>query len=207
MELTQAEEELSGANDGDEERRINEQMEELKNEAESQATLKRNLEAELKLAQNPMKVVERKIKNVVNVEKKNATQQLKRAQKRLKDARAEFMAKAESANSEVARRAALLNETEEGLEQAKSESDAIKQAQAIAYQQYEELEPAVQQAKTMASQKRKECEAVNRKLQSLRGSKGNDSLAIFGQRCSKMHELVCVQVRQYLITHLLSSCD
>lgn len=189
QELTQAEEEASGANDENEEKRIREKMEELKVEAESQAKLKRDLEAEVKLAQNPVKQMQRQLKKIEG-EKKSANQNLARAKKRLKETREEIMSKAGSAESEEARRTAQLNETEEALTRAKAETDQRNEAVSVAYRDYEEHEPEFDQSKQVAASKAKQCYAVKSKLRDLTASASNDPAAMFGNKCSQMFKLV-----------------
>lgn len=189
QELTQAEEEASGANDENEEKRIRERMQELQNEAESQAKLKRDLEAEVKLAQKPVKEAQRELKQLGS-DKKSVQQTLDRAKKRLKEAREEQIKQAGNAESEEARRTAQLTETEEALTREKADADKVKEAVAVAYRTYEEQEPEFLQAKEQAAKKVKECQAVKFKLRDLQSSESNDPAAIFGPKCSKMNKLV-----------------
>ena len=189
LELTQAEEEASGANDSDEEKRIRERREELTKEADSQATLKRDLEESLKEALRPVKTLEREIK-AVEKQKKTADKSVLRAKQRLKEARDEILTKAGSAESEEARRTVQLNETEEALAQEKAACDGMQQKVADSYRKWEEGEPEEEQAKETAHTKQKHFDQIQRKLRDLQASSANDSVAIFGQACSKMHKLV-----------------
>lgn len=189
LELSQAEEEASGANDADEEKRIREEMEELGKEAETQADLKRNLEVELKQVMVPFKSKERDVKSLKQ-EKDRAGKELQRAKKRLQETRAEIMEKAGSAESEEARRTALLTETEEALSNAREESNGLKQAQALAHREYEELGPEVEQAKQSTATKASHLSAVRHKLNDLKSSSAGNSFAIFGRKCANVHKLV-----------------
>ena len=194
QELTQLEDEASGASDDNEEKRIREKMEELQNEARSQATLKRDLEAEAKLAQQPVRQAQRELKKLEG-DKKIATQALNRAQKRLKEAREELVKKAGNAEKEAARRTAQLQDTEEALTVAKAETDQVREAVGFTYRAYEEQEPEYDQAKQAVASIEKQCHAVKSKLRQLSSSESNDPAAIFGQKCSQMARKVSFTCR------------
>lgn len=188
LELTQAEEEVSGANDDDEEARIRQEMDDLRKEATDQAELKRKLESERKLAIVPYKAKERDLKSLKK-DKERANKELSRARERLQDARAEILAKAGSAESDEARRTSALADNERLLAEAQEATNRFKQAQATSYQDWEEFSAQVDQAIQVTATKRSQVKAVDHKLGELNSSSGN-SLAIFGQKCVKMHQLV-----------------
>ncbi|CAB9514637.1 of chromosomes protein 6 [Seminavis robusta] len=190
QELTQLEEEkASGSNDQDEESRIKETMDELQKEAEIQGDLKRNLAADLKLKQAPIKGLQRDLKSLA-AEKKTHAQNLIRAKKRLKDAREEMLAKAGSAESETARRTAELAQIEESLDKAKAELDEIHEAITVSHQEYKEGLPEVEQAKALSGKKKSELDRAKSTLRELQSSTSSDGASIFGQRCSQMKHIV-----------------
>lgn len=187
--MTQAEEEVSGAVVSNEKESIEERKGELQREAESQAALKNEVDQILKDAIKPLKAVEREIK-VSDKQKKTAEKTLQRAKQRLKDARAEQLAKAGSAESEEARRTMLLAETEEALAQEKSVRDEKQQNVAVSYRDYEESEPEYKQAVQTSASKKKMFDRIQREVRDLQSSSANDPIAVFGQAASKLHKLV-----------------
>ena len=189
QELTQLEEEASGASDSGEEKKIRQKRDELTVEAEAQSKLIRDLVAEAKLARKPLKQAQQNLKKLEG-DKKSASQALNRAQKRLKEAREEMMRKVGNAEKDAARRTAQLQETDEALNLAKSETDKVREAIAVAYRAYEEQEPAFHQAKQIAEQKTRQVYAVKSKLRELTSSESNDPAAIFGRKCSDMAKRV-----------------
>ena len=189
LELTQVEEEASGASDSNEKTTIEERRDELTREAKSQAMLKRDLEQNLKEANQPVKALEREMKTAEKL-KKTAEKTLHRAKQRLKDARAEQLAKAGSAESEEARRTMQLAETEEALAQEKSARDENQQKTAESHRDYEESEPEYLQAKETTQSKKKLFDRIRRQVQDLQSSSTNDPIAVFGQAASRLHKLV-----------------
>jgi len=189
LKLSQAEEELSGASDRNEEQRIKERMKELEIEARSQAALKRQIEEKLKEALKPYKQCERDVKsNDKSV--KQAEKEVKHAKDVLKKTRDEILAKSGSAESDEARRTQELGEIEAALVREEVKGPVLSEALTVAYQKYEEIGPESEQAQEMLNQQKKRVFAVERNLRDLQNSSANDSVAIFGQACSKMHKLV-----------------
>ena len=99
------------------------------------------------------------------------------------------MEKAGSAESEAARRTEKLRELEEELTSARQKDDEIKQTMTDSRRAYEELEPHVLQAKQNRDDSSRKVKAVQGKIRGLESSTGGD-LAIFGQRCNKVKQLV-----------------
>jgi peptidoglycan hydrolase CwlO-like protein len=86
-------------------------------------------------------------------------------------------------------RTALLQKTEEELEQARAKVNEMRQAVSSALRSYEELEPHVADAKGGVERVSRQLHAAKGTIQELENS-ANDSLAILGQRVSKVHQMV-----------------
>ena len=168
-------------------------MDQLLEEAQSQAQLKRELEEELKEATGPYKEVERKLSHVKKTQNA-ASSQLKKAKQSLQEARDQIMAKADSAESEEARRTALLKKSEEELAASRERVDGLKQDQSKWLRSYEEIEPHVHDAKSKVEQLNKQLQGVQHTLRSLQSSSGRDSLALLGPRVAAVAQLVCCRL-------------
>lgn len=168
-------------------------MDQLLEEAQSQAQLKRELEEELKEAMGPYKEVERKLSHVKKSQS-SASTQLNKAKQSLQEARDQIMANADSAESEEARRTALLKKSEEELAAAREKVDGLKQDQSNWLRSYEEIEPHVRDAKSKVDHFNRQLQGVQQKLRSLRSSSGRDSLALLGPRVAAVTQLVCFRL-------------
>ena len=120
-----------------------------------------------------------------------AKRRLKTAQQHLKEAREEIIKRAGSAKSEEAKRTERLNKAEQELSRAKESINQQTEAVSIAFRKYEELEVPYEQAKANSASVVKQYHAVKKKLSDLSSSEKN-SLAVFGQKCTKMNEKVNV---------------
>lgn len=172
--------------DPNEERRNN--LEALTNEAREMSDKKRELEKKLKEEEEPQKAVRRQIKHMKNDERRIAASLLE-ANQRLQKKRDEIAAKAGSAQSDQARRNQRMQEAEEKLNIEKNRRDELKQAVTDSYNAYEELEPEVYAAHQMVSQLQNQLKGIDSKIRAMQSSSGN-SLQIFGQRCSKVKQMV-----------------
>jgi chromosome segregation ATPase len=161
----------------------------LLEEAQTQAQHKRKLEEELKQAMQPYKQIERELSGILKSQTAASTQ-LKRAKLSLQDAREQIIANASSAETEEARRTALLKQTEESLSAAQGRVDELKQEMAKWHRAYEEIEPHVLDAKGKVDSLDKRLNGVQHTLTSLQASTGQDILAILGPRVAKVASLV-----------------
>jgi len=187
-ELTQAEESMS--NPEEDEQANKAKIQELVKEAQEQADLRQELHKELKEGTVPLKQIERQLAQL-NKQQKAAAKQLKAARQRLQEARDQIIANADSAESEEARRTALLKQTEEELGAARANVDELKQRQTNMLRKYEEIEPHVQDATSKINGIKSQLSSISNTLRTLSSSTG-DSLAILGPRVSKVAQLVSI---------------
>ncbi len=178
QELTSEEEVLKQKVDG------------LTDEAQQQAQIKRDLEAQVKLAQAPCKQLEREHAQLTQRDLPNAQRQFQQAQHRLFEARERVKEISGSAESKEAQRTAALQQAEQDCQAAKEKHSEAKQAVTNALRAYEELEPQVEQAKQNATRVQRQLDAMLRKIDDLSSSSGKDSLAVFGSKCTRMRQLV-----------------
>jgi DNA repair exonuclease SbcCD ATPase subunit len=189
-ELRQAEEAAgTPGNDGESKRN---RVDQLLQEAQSQAQLKRGLEEELKEAMVPYKNAERNL-GAVKKKQSSAAKQLKAAKQRLQEARDQIMSNADSAESEEARRTALLKKSEETLASARAKVDELKQDQSKWLRSYEEIEPHVRDSTSKVDRLKKQLQGVQHTLRSLQSSSGRDSLALLGPRVATVAQMVSCQ--------------
>ena len=120
---------------------------------------------------------------------KRATHELGEAKSRLQQRRDEIIAKEGSAESEAAMRTQRLKEAEEKFAALNKTRDELKQATTDSYRAYEELEPHVIQARQNCQNAESKLNSVEQRLRGLQSSTGN-SVAMFGQRCPKVKNLV-----------------
>jgi len=165
-------------------------IQELVKEAQEQADLRQELHKELKEGTVPLKQIERQLAQL-NKQQKAAAKQLKAARQRLQEARDQIIANADSAESEEARRTALLKQTEEELGAARANVDELKQRQTNMLRKYEEIEPHVQDATSKINGIKSQLSSISNTLRTLSSSTG-DSLAILGPRVSKVAQLVSI---------------
>jgi len=185
QELTQAEAASQDVDDPNEGRN---HLEALTEEAQEMTNKKRDLEKELKKATEPQKAMARQFK-MLKKEEDNASHALLLANQRLQKKRDEILAKAGSAESDQARRNQRLQKAETKLKEEKNRRNELKQAVTDSYNAYEELEPEVHAAHQMVSQLKNQLRGIQGKIRSMESSSGN-SLEIFGQRCSKVKQMV-----------------
>jgi chromosome segregation ATPase len=192
-ELTQAEAATQEGNS--EEHELRTRVQELSDEANSQADLKRDAEVDYKKAREPVKALERQLKTLGS-EKSSAERTLQQAKKRLEQKRQEIMAREGSKESDAAQRIQRLQEAEETFAQLKTEYDQTKQEVTDSLRAYEELEPNVLQAKANVQDMERRRHAIDSKIRSLESGSG-DSLAVFGQRVPQLKTLVEKHKRQF----------
>ena len=185
QELTQAEE--AANQPSQDEGAQKERMDRLVEEAQQQTALKIELEGQLKQAQIPQKALKRQLEQL-HRRKKAAEKSHAAARQRLQEARDQILAQAGSAESEEARRTALLKEAEEELAVARSKVDELKQAVSTSLQSYEELEPHVHDAKAQVQQVEKQLHAVEVTIDSLNQS--GDEFAMLGPRVKTVYSEV-----------------
>jgi chromosome segregation ATPase len=161
----------------------------LIHEAQHQAEMKRQLEAELKAVLAPYKQLEREI-STVKKSQSAAKSQLQRAQRELEEARSQIMAMADSAQSEEARCTSLLKDAEEALALARGKADTLTQEQSKWYRSYEEIEPHIRSATARVESHTRQLQSVQSKLRSLQSSDGNDLMALLGPRVKTVANLV-----------------
>ncbi len=123
----------------------------LATEAQEMATMKKELEQELKREKEPQKALARQFK-LLKKEEERANRSLMDANQRLQAKRNEILDKAGSAESEEARRNQRLQAAEAKLADEKNRHSELRQAVTDAYNSYEELEPEVLAARDVASQ-------------------------------------------------------
>jgi chromosome segregation ATPase len=194
-ELTQAEEEAMAPNEVEPAKRS--KLHALTNEAQEQSRIKQDLEVDLKRALAPQKDAERSMQ-LLQKAQKEAKNQLRQASERLQQRREEIIEKEGPAESEAAMRTQRLQEAEAEYEAAQAKREGLKQGTADSYRKYEELEPDVEQAKENCKVVQTRLNAAEQELRGLRSSTGN-SLAMFGQRCSKVKQSVratCLLLRR-----------
>jgi structural maintenance of chromosomes protein 6 len=197
-ELTQAEQEEEanagggGDQQGDERTR---RIRELTAEVGEQEDRKRELEAQLAALNGPYKGQQRDYKRLTRT-LEQATAQVQAAQQRLHQARQERLAAAGSAASEEKRRNEELQESEAQLAVRKQQAQPLKQAVSNALRVYEELEPQVHESKVAVQKVQRQLHAASSTLQELENSSNSsdNSMAVFGQRTSKVHSMVCCLV-------------
>ena len=186
LELSQAEEALTSPDDDVDTKRV--RIDELVKEAQEQTTLKQTLEANLKRAHVPQRARGEQLRRIT-ADLSIAENTLDEAKRRLEEKRQDIITKAGSAESEAARRTERLKDTEDKLAKAREDYDSTKQAVANAYRAFEELSPQVDLTKQRVSEARRKCMAVEAKIRELE-SNSNSSVAMFGQRCSKVKQMV-----------------
>jgi chromosome segregation ATPase len=192
-ELTQAEAATQEGNS--EEHELRTRVQELSDEANSQADLKRDAEVDYKKAREPVKALERQLKTLGS-EKSSAERTLQQAKRRLEQKRQEIMAREGSKESDAAQRIQRLQEAEETFAQLKTEYDQTKQEVTDSLRAYEELEPNVLQAKANVQDMERRRHAIDSKIRSLESGSG-DSVAVFGQRVPQLKTLVEKHKRQF----------
>lgn len=175
-------------NPGEENETKKARIEALLKEAQEQMELKHELEIQLKNNFGPIKQIERELESI-RKRQNAAKKQLDVAQQSLQEARDLIIAKADSAESEEARRAALLKKTEEDLSIARGKVDDLKQTQTTCYRKYEELEPHLLDAQSKIKGIEFQLTALSNKRRSLESSTGN-LLTILGPRVERVARLV-----------------
>ena len=184
QDLTQVE---SLTNGPDEERQAkNERLEHLTEESLQAAETKRNLEAELKRAQAPVRAKERDIASI-HREQTIAERNLQNAKRALQEEREKFLAA--SGQSDEAERAATLKQAEEEQEQLQEKIQQWKQSCTINQRKYEEMEPSIDQAKSQGDSIKTQLGGIDSKLRQLQSSEA-DSLSMFGRSCANVDKLV-----------------
>lgn len=206
-ELTQAEQDeaangdgAGGDQQGDERTR---RIRELTAEATQQEERKRELMAELNELNVPYKGQLRDLKRLVRA-LEQSTVQVQAAKQRLHLARQERLEAAGSAASEEARRTKELQESEQQLALCKEQAQPLKQAVSNALRTYEELEPQVHEAKSVVQKVQRQLQGAASTLQELENSSNSsadNSMAVFGQRTSKVHSMVCFMFFFIILLH------
>ncbi len=169
-------------------------VEELTKEADDQANKKHELEQDYKRAREPCKAMERNLKHLQK-EKVDAERSLQRAKQGLEAKRQEILARAGSAESESAKRTQRLKDAQDRLANLKELYDQAKQDTTDSRQAWDELEPNVKQAHANVEDATKKLRAIENRISSLESSSGS-SLAIFGQRCAQLKNMVDDLVRK-----------
>ncbi|KAL7570169.1 hypothetical protein ACA910_020007 [Epithemia clementina (nom. ined.)] len=185
-ELTQAEEAANGPNDEGKEK--TQRIKDLSDEAGEQAELKQKLEAQLKETMVPLKQRQR---DLATWQKRHqqARRAVAEAKGKLQEVREEIVKKAGSHESEEAQRAEALKSAESELEEARSKVNALKQEYTDAQRAAEEAEVHVTSARQTARRAEQQMQSIERQLAGLESS-GNNSLAVFGARVSKVAKMV-----------------
>jgi chromosome segregation ATPase len=187
LQLSQAE---ASQDLSQEEELLKQKVEALSEEAQKQASAKRDLEANYKVAVAPIRQMEREYHQLIQRDIPQAQLHLQQAQDQLRDARRHIQELAGSAESHEAQRAMKLQQYEEHLQNAKEKYNETKQAVTNALHAYEELEPQVEQAKQQVGQVQRRLDSIQRKMEELNTSQTGDALAVFGAKCSRMRQLV-----------------
>lgn len=184
----------------EEHQRKTDQINELIQEGQEQANLKRELEGQLKKAQEPIKQLKHQLK-ALNNQKKSEAKKLIAAQKRLDEARQQFMEQAGSKESEAARRAETLAQCEANLTECREKVDELKQAVHECYRGYEELEPEVKAAKERSTHAERKLADVKNTIENLQ-QKG-DEFAMLGRNVKAVYTMVSWSLRPALLCDVL----
>lgn len=174
--------------EGDEEQTKKERMGELTEEAKTASKLKRELETELKVAQAPQKNKRREIQQINQAQEKSLVR-LNQAKGHLQDVREQIVQHAGNQETRERQRTEQLTQAEVKLEQERQKIPAQKQSINENHQKYEEIEPHVEQAKQNTKQAEQAILTNTQTLHEL-NSANHNSMAMFGQKCVKVHQLV-----------------
>jgi structural maintenance of chromosomes protein 6 len=190
-ELQLAEEQVKGGGtNGPEGASKRSQVDALLQEAQEQGRMKRSLEGELQQALQPWKQLEHDLRGI-RKSQQAATTQLQRCKAALQQARDDVLQRADSQQSDEARRTAQLKQYEEELAAAQTQVDALKQTLAQWLRQYEEVEPHVRDAQAQVETTQRQVRGVQQTLRSLQQQTGGgDTLALLGPRVAKVASLV-----------------
>ncbi len=171
----------------DEEDARRKKVEDLVQEAQTQAEIKQQLENRLRELLLPQKKLERELQ-ALRKQRKDAQKRLSTAKQRLEEARQQILDSSNS-ESEDARRMAALKKAEEELEACKEKTNGIRQNVSSSLRAYEEMTPHVQDAKTKVENISRQLHGLKTTIQNLESASG-DSLAILGPNVKKMFEQV-----------------
>ncbi len=176
----------------DEEIALKNRLDELNEEAGLATETKMKLEQDLKIAENPIKAKERDMK-ILRTEIKTSQKKLKSARRRLEQARQDIMESQGNAAEEERTRTRKIAETESDLARAKERVGPLKEQVRQFLREYEELEDPKRNAMDAHNGTERQLNAVQNKIRSLQsGAGGNNTLALFGPKCSSMYQVGCV---------------
>lgn len=175
----------SSSENSDEKDELNKKLQELTAETKEASDRKIKLEGEFRQAKLPIRQAENSLRSVQE-EMKSAKRRHKSAVVALQKIRNEILEKANSAQSEEARRVALLTKAEEDLSTAKKESIECKKAVGEFLKKYEELASPCGDAKTQMDDAERQRNGIRGKLENLRSSSEGSSVAMFGPKCALM---------------------
>lgn len=159
-------------------------------EAQNQANHKHQIEEQIKVAQGPIRQMDREIASVQK-SYTAAKKQLRTAQTTLEQTRAQILALTNSAESEEVRLTTLLQQQEEALAEARSQVDTLKQKKSTWLRKFEEIEPHLREATSSVEQHKKQLHAVRSTLQSLQNSDtASNVLTLLGPRVAAVTNMV-----------------
>ena len=174
-------------------------LEELTSESQEATELKRKVEQELKLAQEPIKRLERsrlQLKREIH----KAEEKLAAAEARLREARLEMQQR--EAESEQTKRLQQLDACKEQLSGLIEEEKALREQQANELRNYQDLEPIVDATKETCHNLERQIGAVRHKISSLQKSQGNSAAVYGGPNAAKL----AAQVRYRCYLECYVSC-
>lgn len=167
---------------------LQEQLNQLTQEAQEAAATKQELENQIRQQLAPIRNHQQQL-NSVKLEYNAAERRLASARKHLQDARDQIMQLSGSAQSDEARRTARIREAEAELAEQRTELEERKRNLQEYHDEYEETEPHVEQAKNNWSGAMAQLHAVTKRVNDLTASEEN-SMAVFEQKCVAVHSMV-----------------
>jgi chromosome segregation ATPase len=173
----------------EEEKQIKEaRLEDLTRESQDASDLKREVEQQLKLAQAPIKKLDRDGQQLRR-EISQAQKRLQQAEASLKEARLEMQQR--EAESEQAVRLQELDSCQKSLVQLVEQEKGLREEQANELRTYQDLEPVADASKERCTNLERQMSAVRFKITNLSKSQGNSAAVYGGQNAAKLAAQVC----------------
>ena len=163
-------------------------IEALSKEATDGAEHKRDLEQQLKKAQEPVKALERQIK-ALRKEETKAEKNVHKAKERLQQKRDLIAATAGSAESQQVLRTQQIHELDAKLNEGKPRLLEAKQEVNDLHAEYENKEPDILEARDRINDFKNRIRGVQSAIKNMESSSGN-SLSVFGQNCAALKSRV-----------------
>jgi chromosome segregation ATPase len=185
-ELTNAEDQLSNPESAEEANK--QKLEALLHEAQEHRDLKADLESQLQKIQGPHRAKERELEST-RLKLEKADNKVASARRSLQNAREQMIERAGAAESEGARRAALLKQKEDELVIAQHKVQELTQAVSMSLRSYEAIEPQVSDAKNRTRSISNQLWGIRTTINELDRSSG-ESLAVWGKNVTRVAKLV-----------------